>query len=207
MTLQDLAKQIETCTKCGLHKGRNKTVPGSGNPEADIMFIGEGPGAKEDEQGEPFVGSAGKYLTKLLEMIGLSREDVFIGNVVKCRPPDNRDPLPEEVETCTTNYLFKQIDLIKPEVIVTLGRHSMNRFIAGKTISKDHGKPFRVQSQVYYPIYHPAAALYRGALRSVIEADFKKLPKVVEKVKAEKAQRIDSQGFASKKTDKQQSLL
>ncbi len=207
MELEDIANEIKKCTKCGLHKNRTNTVPGDGDSKAEIMFIGEGPGEKEDQQGLPFVGAAGKYLTELLEMIGLDRSDVFIANVVKCRPPKNRDPLPEEVETCTTNYLFKQIDLIKPKVIVTLGRHSMNRFIEGKTISQDHGKPFRVKGQVYYPIYHPAAALYRGTLRADIEADFKKLPKVVEKVKAE-AKKPKSALLPDKpKKEKQQTLL
>lgn len=183
MTLDEIAKEIAACTKCGLHSGRTHTVPGEGSPHAAVMFIGEGPGEKEDLQGRPFVGAAGKYLEELLGMIGWKREDVFIANVVKCRPPKNRDPLPEEVEVCTTSYLFKQIEAIKPLVIVTLGRHSMNRFIPNRIISQDHGKPVRVKSQVYYPIYHPAAALYRGALRADIEADFRKLPQVVEKAK------------------------
>lgn len=183
MTLDQIANEISTCTKCDLHKGRTHTVPGEGNPHATVMFIGEGPGEKEDLQGRPFVGSAGKYLDQLLAMIGWKREDVFIANVVKCRPPNNRDPLPEEVETCTTNYLFKQITAIKPLVIVTLGRHSMNRFIPNRIISQDHGKPVRIKGQVYFPIYHPAAALYRGALRVDIEADFRKLPAVVAKAK------------------------
>lgn len=202
MSLEDIAKEISECTKCDLHQTRTNTVPGEGNPDADILFIGEGPGAKEDEQGKPFVGSAGKYLDELLEMIGLTRQDIFIANVVKCRPPKNRDPLPEEAETCTTNYLFRQIALIKPKIIVTLGRHSMNRFIDGKTISQDHGKPFRVKGQVYYPVYHPAAALYRGSLRGDIEADFKKIPRVIEKIDKE---RIDLP--KPKPGRKQQSLL
>ncbi len=183
MTLDEIAKEIAACTKCDLHKGRTHTVPGEGNPHAAVMFIGEGPGEKEDLQGRPFVGAAGKYLEELLGMIDWKRADVFIANVVKCRPPNNRDPLPEEVETCTTSYLFKQIEAIKPLVIVTLGRHSMNRFIPNRIISQDHGKPVRVKGQVYYPIYHPAAALYRGTLRADIEADFRKLPQVVEKAK------------------------
>ena len=183
MDLNDIAKEIAQCRKCGLHQGRTQTVPGEGNPRAEVMFIGEGPGEKEDLQGRPFVGAAGKYLSQLLEMIGWKRSDVFIANVVKCRPPKNRDPLPEEVETCTTNYLFRQIALIKPAVIVTLGRHSLNRFVPDRIISRDHGKPFRVKGQVYYPIYHPAAALYRGALRADIESDFRKLPQVIAKAK------------------------
>lgn len=183
MTLDDIANEISKCTKCDLHQGRTHTVPGEGSPSAAVMFIGEGPGEKEDLQGRPFVGAAGKYLAQLLEMIGWRREDVFIANVVKCRPPKNRDPLPEEVEACTTNYLFRQIEIIKPTVIVTLGRHSMNRFVPNRIISQDHGKPVRVKGQVYYPIYHPAAALYRGTLRADIEADFRKIPTVVAKAK------------------------
>jgi DNA polymerase len=180
MTLETIAKQIANCTKCDLHQNRTHTVPGEGNPRAEVMFIGEGPGENEDLQGRPFVGAAGKYLTELLEMIGWKRGDVFIANVVKCRPPNNRDPLPVEVDTCTSLYLFKQIEAIKPLVIVTLGRHSMGRFIPNRIISKDHGKAMRLKGQVYYPIYHPAAALYRGALRADIEADFRRLPQVVE---------------------------
>ena len=208
MSLELIAAEIKTCKKCDLCKQRTQTVPGEGNPKADILFIGEGPGAKEDATGRPFVGAAGKYLTKLLALINLTREDVFIANVVKCRPPENRDPLPEEVETCTTNYLFRQIELIRPKVIVTLGRHSMNRFVPGKTISVDHGKPFRVKDQVYYPIYHPAAALYRGALRKDIEADFLKLPQLVAKVKTESSlAKSENSIHAGKEKKKQQTLL
>lgn len=208
MSLEAIAAEIKTCKKCNLCKQRTNTVPGEGNPAAEILFIGEGPGAKEDATGRPFVGAAGKYLTKLLELIDLTRENVFIANVVKCRPPENRDPLPEEVETCTTNYLFRQIDFIKPKVIVTLGRHSMNRFVPGKTISVDHGKPFRVKGQVYFPIYHPAAALYRGALRKDIEADFVKLPQLVKKVKAEPQSGLNTKIIdQTKNKKKQQSLL
>lgn len=183
MGLNDIVKEIARCRKCGLYQGRTQTVPGEGNSRAEVMFIGDGPGEKEDLQGRPFVGVAGKYLSELLGMIGWKREDVFIANVVKCRPPHNRDPLPEEVKICTTNYLFRQIEMIKPAVIVTLGRHSMNRFVPNRIISRDHGQPFRVKGQVYYPIYHPAAALYRGGLRAEIEADFRKLPQVVAKAK------------------------
>ncbi|MFC1618204.1 uracil-DNA glycosylase family protein [Patescibacteria group bacterium] len=206
MSLEKIADEINNCTKCELHEERTKTVPGEGDPEAEILFIGEGPGKNEDEQGRPFVGAAGKYLEELLGMIGLTRKDVYIANVVKCRPPGNRDPLPEEVETCTSNYLFRQIDLINPAVIVTLGRHSMDRFVPDKRISQDHGKPVRVKGQVYYPVYHPAAALYRGSLRGDIEADFLKLPKVVEKVKEETEKFVDINKAAEDK-QKQQSLL
>ncbi len=211
MTLEEIAKEIAACTKCDLHAGRTHTVPGEGSPSAAVMFIGEGPGEKEDLQGRPFVGAAGKYLDQLLALIGWKREDVFIANVVKCRPPKNRDPLPEEVETCTTNYLFRQIEIIKPIVIVTLGRHSMNRFVPNRIISQDHGKPVRIKGQVYYPIYHPAAALYRGTLRADIEADFRKLPQVVAKAKTEPKiekipQSLDSGNKSATITASQQQL-
>lgn len=176
-----LEREIKGCKKCPLFETRTNVVPGYGDPNADIMFIGEGPGKNEDEQGLPFVGAAGKYLDELLGMIGMKREQVFIANVVKCRPPGNRDPLPEEVQKCWP-YLEKQIELIKPKLIVTLGRHSMARFIKSGTISNIHGQPKRVKGQVYFPIFHPAAALYRGALKDDIEKDFKKIPKVLEKI-------------------------
>jgi DNA polymerase len=143
------------------------------------MFIGEGPGFHENEQGRPFVGAAGKFLEELLSKIGLKREDVFITNVVKCRPPKNRDPQPEEVETCTKTYLDRQIQAINPKVIVTLGRFSMNLFIPNVKISNVHGKPVQVKGRLVVPMYHPAAALHQGSLRPVIENDFHLLPKLI----------------------------
>ena len=163
MTLEELNNQILKCEKCALCKTRVNVVPGEGSSKSNIMFIGEGPGKKEDELGRPFVGSAGKLLDKLLGLIGLERKDVYIANVVKCRPPQNRDPLPEEVDFCR-EWLDKQIKIIKPELMVLLGRHSMDRFLPNHKISIDHGKPKRLNGQVYYPIYHPAAALYRTRL-------------------------------------------
>ncbi len=180
-TLEKIAGEIKECKKCQLCKTRTNTVPGHGSEKAEILFIGEGPGANEDKQGLPFVGAAGKYLDKLLALINLKREDVFIANVVKCRPPQNRDPLPEEVEACW-DYLQRQIKTIKPKLIVTLGRHSMARFIKIGTISLNHGQPKRVAGQVYYPVYHPAAALYRGALKIDLEKDFKKIPAIIRKI-------------------------
>jgi DNA polymerase len=146
------------------------------------MFIGEGPGFHENEQGRPFVGAAGKFLEELLAKIGMSREQVFITNVVKCRPPGNRDPQPEEVETCTKTYLDRQIQAINPKVIVTLGRFSMNLLIPNTKISNVHGQSYQIKGRLVVPMYHPAAALHQGSLRPVIEEDFKKLPQLIAKV-------------------------
>ncbi len=180
--LEKIAQEISTCDKCPLHQGRIKTVPGDGNSQSEIMFIGEGPGKEEDKQGLPFVGSAGKFLDELLGIINLSRSDVFIGNIIKCRPPQNRDPLPEEISTCFP-YLQKQINVIKPKLIVLLGRHSMYQFLPSTLkISQDHGQPFRRHDQVYLPLYHPAAALYHGSLRDTIIKDFKKIPLILKKI-------------------------
>jgi DNA polymerase len=182
MSLEELNSQILKCEKCALSKTRINIVPGEGSPNAEIMFIGEGPGKNEDEQGRPFIGAAGKLLDKLIESIELTRENIYIANVVKCRPPGNRDPLPEEVEACRP-WLDRQIEIIKPKIIVLLGRHSMDRFLPNQKISIDHGKPKRKNGQVYFPIYHPAAALYRNGLLEDLKKDFKKIPKVLEIIK------------------------
>jgi len=151
--------------------------------DADIMFIGEGPGYHEDQQGLPFVGASGKYLEQLLAMIGLSRQDVFITNVVKCRPPGNRDPLPSEIETCTSNYLNRQIAVIQPKVIATLGRYSMGLFFPPTAkITKVHGQPLRKDGRVYYPLFHPAAVLRNPDLQSAMEEDFKRMMALVKEV-------------------------
>ncbi len=189
-TLQEIEEQCRKCKKCLLHEGRTNTVPGAGSPKAEVMFIGEGPGKDEDLQGEPFVGAAGKFLDQLLEEAGLKREDVYIANVVKCRPPGNRDPFPEEVEACWP-YLEAQIRAIQPELIVTLGRHSMGRFLPGLKISQAHGKAKRYKGldggkQVYYPMYHPAVALYNGSYREILIEDAKRIPKLLKKIKKEK---------------------
>ena len=173
-----IAKQVSMCKDCGLCKGRTNGVPGEGNPDADIVFIGEGPGFYEDQQGRPFVGASGKFLDELLAGIGLDRRKVFICNVVKCRPPQNRDPQPDEIEACK-KYLDEQLSVIEPKVIVTLGRHSMQRYFPGEGIGKIHGQPRRKDDAVIVPMYHPAAALHQGSLRKVIEADFKRLPDFV----------------------------
>ena len=180
--LEKIAAEIATCTKCKLHEQRTKTVPGVGNPDAEILFIGEGPGRDEDLQGEPFVGAAGKFLNEILASINLTRDDVFIANVVKCRPPENRDPEPEEVETCW-DFLERQINLIEPKLIATLGRHSMNRFLPGFKISSAHGQPVRRKDgRVFLPLYHPAAALYSPSQKTVHLADFAKIPTILEQI-------------------------
>jgi uracil-DNA glycosylase len=187
--LDELNKKMATCSDCALRAGCKNVVPGEGSAEAEIMFIGEGPGQKEDELGRPFVGAAGKFLDEMLGVIGHKREDVYIANVVKCRPPNNRDPLPEEVAMCWP-WLLEQIKIIQPKLIVTLGRHSMERFLPGYKISEVHGKAMRreidgIGKQVFYTLYHPAAALYNGSMRQVLIKDFRRIPKILEKIQEE----------------------
>ncbi len=186
MELEEIAKQISTCTKCPLNESRANTVPGEGNPDAELMFIGEGPGRVEDEQGRPFVGPAGKLLEELLGTIDLGRNDVYIGNVIKCRPPGNRDPLPDEASACWP-YLREQIKSINPKIIILLGRHAMERFIPNKKISEVRGKPLRRDIQgigklIFYPIFHPAAALHQERFMEPLKVDFRRIPRVIEKV-------------------------
>ncbi len=178
VTLKRVHELIMVCPKCALSKSRTKAVPGEGPENARVMFIGEGPGWYEDQQGRPFVGPAGQLLDHLLKLVKLPRTEVFITNVVKCRPPDNRDPRPEEIEACAP-YLDQQIELIAPRVIATLGRHSMARFFPGRTISQVHGTTRRGDGVIYFALYHPAAALRQEKLRRVLEADFLKLPAIV----------------------------
>jgi DNA polymerase len=183
--LEKLAKQIMACTKCELHRSRKNAVPGEGPTHAEIMFIGEGPGAREDEQGRPFVGASGKFLDQLLKQAGVTRADVWITNVVKCRPPGNRDPLPDEIEICTSNYLQHQIKLVAPSIIVTLGRFSMGLFFKGAKITQIHGQMRKVDDRFVIPMYHPAAALHQLSLKSTIMADFAKLPELLKEARAE----------------------
>ena len=185
--LQKIAERIGKCKDCRLCEDTNNAVPGEGNPNSDIMFIGEAPGKDEDLQGRPFVGAAGKFLTKMLEEIGYKREDVFITNIVKHRPPNNRDPLPDEVQTCYP-YLQEQVRVIKPKLICLLGRHAMNRFLPDLQISKVHGQAKRYKGidggiQIYFPLYHPASALYNPGLRDTLIYDMKKIPLLLEKIK------------------------
>jgi len=176
--LNQVAQQVSDCKNCVLHFSRNRAVPGDGPVNASIMFIGEGPGFHENEQGRPFVGAAGKFLDELLAKINMQRSDVFITNVVKCRPPGNRDPLPEELEACN-EYLERQIQAINPRVIVTLGRYSMARFLPNVKISDVHGQATVVRGRLIVPMFHPAAALHQNSLRPVIERDFALLPEMI----------------------------
>ncbi|MHB1060147.1 MAG: uracil-DNA glycosylase [Rhodanobacter sp.] len=158
-------------------------VFGVGNPDAEIVFIGEAPGKNEDLKGEPFVGAAGKFLDEMLAMIDLKREDIYITNIVKYRPPDNRDPFPEEKQAFLP-YLESQLEVIKPLVVVTLGRHSLNCFLPDLSISQCHGQPKRYKGLVYLPLFHPAAALYNGAMRQTLIDDFALIPAIIEKIKS-----------------------
>ena len=179
--LTELYEQIRTCEKCILSQGRTHAVPGEGPEDAEIMFIGEGPGFHEDRLGRPFVGAAGKYLDELLGKIGIRREEVYIANVVKCRPPGNRDPRPEEIEACRP-YLDRQIEIVRPRIIVTLGRFSMQRYFPGASISRIHGRPKRVGNVIYYPMFHPAAALHQPRWRSLVEEDMMRIPELLSKL-------------------------
>lgn len=193
-----------------LKSAATQLVPGEGNPEADVVFVGEAPGAEEDKQGRPFVGAAGKFLNELIEGIGWKREEVYIANLIKHRPPNNRDPLPVEIAAYTP-WLDRQIEIIKPKLIVTLGRYSMAYFLGeGLSITKVHGQPKRKGRLVVMPMYHPAAALYRGDLRPILAADFKKIPKVLQMIKEGKiteAEPVKAKDFAAAKRETQKSLL
>lgn len=172
--LAAIEQEIAHCTRCPLHAGRTYPVPGAGPVDAEIMFIGEAPGFYEDQKGEPFVGRSGQFLDELLAGAKIDRQKVFVSNVIKCRPPGNRDPQPEEVEACR-GYLERQIAIIQPQIIVTLGRHSMARAFPSEKISLVHGQPRRVARQLYFPMYHPAAALHRPSLRETVAEDFNRL--------------------------------
>ena len=181
--LEAIAAEVAACRNCPLHKARTHTVPGSGPANAEIMFIGEAPGFHEDQQGLPFVGASGKYLDQLLADVGLSRREVFITNVVKCRPPQNRDPMSQELEACE-EYLNRQIALINPKVIITLGRFSMAKYFPDGRISKIHGHPKRMGGRIYYPMYHPAAVLRTPNLRPEMEADMKRVPDLIKEAES-----------------------
>jgi len=181
-SLAEIGGQVAVCTRCQLHFSRKKSVPGEGPSDAEVMLIGEGPGFYENEQGRPFVGAAGKFLDELLEKGGVKRELVFITNVVKCRPPGNRDPLPEELSSCN-DYLERQIEAINPKVIVTLGRYSMGKFMPNAKISEVHGQPITQKGRLIIPMYHPAAALHQPALKSTLERDFARLSDFIKQAK------------------------
>ena len=176
--LSELYREIALCQQCEIAKYRTKVVPGEGAEDADIMFIGEAPGWHEDQQGRPFVGPAGLYLDELLASINLTREQVYIANVIKCRPLGNRDPLPAEIHNCR-KWLERQIELIRPKMIVTLGRYSMAMFFPGKSIRKIHGTAQKRDNIIYYAMYHPAAALHQQSLRWAIEEDMLKIPSLL----------------------------
>ena len=189
-SLEKIEDEVNTCEACKLYVGRTKTVPGEGSPKADVFFIGEGPGKNEDLEGRPFVGAAGKFMEEMLSAINLTRQDVFIGNVVKCRPPMNRDPEEDEIKSCE-RYLYRQLKEIKPKLIVTLGRFSLKIFIPNESISSVHGRlkkikfknidhPLHKLGAMYVlPLYHPAAALYRGNMRQILMDDFKNITKIL----------------------------
>jgi len=179
--LERLHEQIRACTRCKLHMGRTHAVPGAGPEQADVMFIGEAPGFHEDKQGLPFVGAAGRFLNELLQGIDLKRDDVFITNVIKCRPPANRDPEPDEIEACQ-GYLDRQIALIQPKIVITLGRFSMARYFSNAKISQIHGHPKKMGGVIYYPMYHPAAALHQPSLRGTVQADFNQIPQLLAQI-------------------------
>ena len=180
--LQEVTSQVMICERCNLSKTRKNAVPGTGPSHAEILFIGEGPGHNENERGLPFVGAAGKFLTDMLSAAGYDRSAVYITNVVKCRPPDNRDPLPEELEACA-GFLERQIEAINPVIIVTLGRFSMARYFSNVRISEIHGRPKWIDGRLIIPMFHPAAALHQPPLRKTIEQDFSRLPHWINKVK------------------------
>jgi uracil-DNA glycosylase family 4 len=206
--LKEVARETQACTRCDLQYSRKHAVPGEGPLNADIVFIGEGPGFHENEQGRPFVGAAGKFLDELLAKIGMRREQVFITNVVKCRPPGNRDPKPEEVDVCTSVYLSRQLQAINPRVVVTLGRFSMGLFLPNVKISEVHGQALQVKGRLVVPMYHPAAALHQASLKPAVERDFARLPELISRAtEAPAVQLADESGAEAKKEPKQLSLF
>jgi DNA polymerase len=193
--LAAIAAEVSGCTLCPLHVGRRLTVPGEGNPLSDVLLVGEGPGAREDATGRPFVGPAGQLLDELLGAIGWAREHVFIANVVKCRPPGNRDPEPEEIGACRP-YLDRQEAALDPAVIVTLGRHSLRRYLPDARIGEVHGRLRRSGGRFVFPMYHPAAALHQSSLRETLFADMRGLPAALlaarEAIEAERTESVQA---------------
>lgn len=180
-SLAQIDREVSVCKDCLLSRNRSRAVPGEGPENAKIMLIGEAPGFNEDKQGRPFVGAAGHFLEELLALARLRREDVYITNTVKCRPLNNRDPLPGEMAACR-KYLDRQIEVISPKVVVTLGRYSLTSFLPKETIGKARGKPRNVNGFTLFPMYHPAAALHQQSLRKIIEEDIKKLPALLKEL-------------------------
>jgi uracil-DNA glycosylase family 4 len=190
--LAELNEEIVACRDCELAKYRTKVVPGEGTEDADLLFIGEAPGWHEDQQGRPFVGPAGQFLDQLLASIGLRRDEVYIANVIKCRPPQNRDPLPAEIQTCR-KWLDRQIEIIQPQMIITLGRYSLARYFPNESIGKIHGKPRKLEDVICYPMHHPAAALHQGSLRRTIETDMLRIPQILAQGKELPQDAVESQ--------------
>jgi uracil-DNA glycosylase family 4 len=188
--LKKIKKQVTQCTKCELSKTRNNSVPGKGNFKSDVIFVGEAPGKNEDMKGEPFIGIAGKKLSIALENAGITRDDVYITNIVKCRPPKNRVPTTNERDTCQ-NYLKKEIEIIKPKIICILGNTAFNSLLDGKEIIKFRGKIVRKNNQLYFLTIHPAATIYNQKLINVLKKDIKKLFRVVKELKKNKKVKID----------------
>ena len=195
-TLSELAAAVRTCSRCALAQSRTKAVPGEGAERAEIMLVGEAPGFHEDRQGRPFVGAAGRYLEELFASIGLQRQEVYITNVVKCRPPRNRNPLAQEIAACRP-YLEQQIALIQPKLVITLGRFSLHLFFPDAQISRVHGQPRKKGGIVYYPTYHPAAALYQPRWKALIAEDFRRIPALL----ARAASLVDEDSPAGDETD------
>lgn len=181
-TFSEFISECKKCRLCRLREKAIQVVPGDGNPKAEIMFIGEGPGVNEDKQGIPFCGAAGKFLDELLAMINIKRNEVYIANIVKCRPPGNRDPQEDEISACRP-WLDKQIEMINPKIIVTLGRFAMGKFLPGRMISKVHGEHFRMGDRNYFVMFHPAVALYNGSQREILMQDFVKLGDFLEEIR------------------------
>ena len=190
--LEAIASEVRDCTRCRLAQGRTRAVPGEGSPDTEVVFVGEGPGQNEDRQGRPFVGRAGDLLQELLGMIGWRREDVFITNVVKCRPPDNRDPEPDEIAACQP-FLARQLEILDPALLVTLGRFSLQTFMPGDRISRVHGTERPIdpstgaRAATGYALYHPAAALRQAALKETMQRDMARVPEVLIRARAERA--------------------
>ena len=205
-TLAQIAKEVSTCKKCPLYHSRKLAVPGEGPANAEIMFIGEGPGFHENEQGRPFVGAAGNFLNELLAEAKLKRSDVWIGNVVKCRPPGNRDPLPEELSACN-EYLERQIAALNPKIVITLGRISMAKYMPGAKISSVHGQMQRVGDRFVIAMFHPAAALHQAALKPALLKDFAQLTKLLEQARGALKHSTPTAVEEPKKDAKQLSLF
>jgi uracil-DNA glycosylase family 4 len=205
-TLAQIAKEVSACEQCALYHSRKNAVPGEGPANSEIMFIGEGPGFYENEQGRPFVGAAGKFLDELLAQAGLKRSEVWIGNVVKCRPPGNRDPLPEELAACD-KYLERQIAAINPKIIITLGRYSMAKFMPGAKISSVHGQMRRIGDRFVIAMFHPAAALHQASLKPAVLHDFGQLPKMLDQARAALKNSAPSSSEEPKEDPKQLSLF